>query len=280
MKKSFQLNNGLIIPSIGFGTWQTPNGDTAERIVSFAIQNGYKHIDTAAIYENEQGVGKGIKESGVDRSSLFVTSKVWNADRGYETTLKAFEKTLRDLQLDYLDLYLIHWPANKKQFANWEEINAETWHAMEELHAAGKIKSIGLSNFLPHHIEALLKTAKVVPAVNQIEFHPGFMQEETVAYCKQKGIVVEAWSPLGSGAILGNEVIKGIGEKYGKSVAQVIIRWVLQHDVLPLVKSITPSRVIENLEVADFELSAEDMRTIDAMKDCGGSCTNPDEVDF
>lgn len=241
---TFRLKNGYEIPCMGFGTWQTPDGDTAVKAVREAIQAGYRHIDTAAAYENEAGVGNGIQAAGIPRDELFVTSKVWNTDRGYEKTREAFEKTLHDLQLEYLDLYLIHWSASESRFSDWEEINLETWRAMTDLYKAGKIRAIGVSNFLPHHLKALMDT-EVPPMVNQIEFHPGQMQEETVAYCKKHGIIVEAWSPLGTGKMLTNTELKMIAEKYGKSVAQLCIRWCIQNDVLPLPKSVTLERIIE-----------------------------------
>ena len=276
---TFKLNNGYEIPCVGFGTWQTPDGDTAVLAVSEAIKAGYRHIDTAACYGNEVGVGKGIKTSGVERKELFVTSKVWNTERGYDRTMAAFEKTLNDLQLDYLDLYLIHWPASASRLDDWEKINLGTWKAMTELYKAGRIKAIGVSNFLPHHLTALLKT-EVKPMVNQIEFHPGQMQEETVAFCKENHIVVEAWSPLGTGRMLSNPQLKEIAEKYGKSVAQLCIRWCLQNGVLPLPKTGTPSRMLENAQVFDFKISNEDMTAINVMPYCGGSELHPDKVDF
>ena len=190
--ENMKLNNGYMIPEIGYGTWQSPDSEVTVNGVKAAIACGYRHIDTAAAYKNEESVGEGIKESGIARKDLFVTSKVWNTQRGYEKTIAAFEKTLSDLDLDYLDLYLIHWPASKKDYENWEEINLETWRVMTDLYKAGKIKAIGVSNFKPHHLEALMKT-EVKPMVNQIEFHPGFMQEETVKYCRDNGILVEAW---------------------------------------------------------------------------------------
>ena len=183
---TFRLRNGVEIPCIGFGTWQTPDGDTAVMAVSEAIRAGYRHIDTAACYGNEVGVGRGIKASGLEREKLFVTSKVWNTERGYDKTLSAFEKTISDLGLDYLDLYLIHWPASSFQFENWEEINLGTWRAMTELYKAGRIKAIGVSNFLSHHLKALTET-EIPPMVNQIEYHPGLTQAETVAYCRENG---------------------------------------------------------------------------------------------
>lgn len=278
--KNFRLNNNVEIPSIGFGTWQTPDGETAALAVKTALENGYRHIDAAAIYKNEVSVGLGIKESGIKREELFITSKVWNTERGYEKTKLAFEKTLKDLDLDYLDLYLIHWPANKKQFSNWKEINQETWKAMEELYNSGKIKAIGVSNFLPHHLEALFENVEIKPMVNQIEYHPGFMQEETVEFCKKHDILLEAWSPLGTGRLLDNSDLKSIAKKYNKSVAQLCIKWVLENGLLPLPKSVTPSRILENKDVFDFEISKEDMNRINEMKDVGGSGLNPDEVDF
>ena len=188
--ENMKLNNGYMIPEIGYGTWQSPDSEVTVNGVKAAIACGYRHIDTAAAYKNEESVGEGIKESGVARNELFVTSKVWNSQRGYEKTIAAFEKTLSDLGLDYLDLYLIHWPASKKDYENWEEINLETWRAMTDLYKAGKIKAIGVSNFKPHHLEALMKT-EVKPMVNQVEFHPGFMQEETVKYCRDNEILVD-----------------------------------------------------------------------------------------
>ena len=282
--KIFKLNNGKEIPAIGLGTWQTPDGETAVKAVSHAIKCGYRHVDAAAVYGNEQSVGegirKGLQEAGLKREELFVTSKVWNTERGYDRTMRAFEKTVGDLGLDYLDLYLIHWPAIAKQFADWQKMNAETWRAMEELYKAGRIRSIGVSNFYAHHLEALMRDAEVMPMVNQIEFHPGFMQKEVVDFCRQHDILVEAWSPLGTGKMISNETLLSVADKYGRSVAQLCVRWVLQNGVLPLPKSITPSRIEENLDVDGFTISDADMATINAMEYCGGSGLNADVVDF
>lgn len=282
MKKlsdSFVLSNGYAIPCVGFGTWQTPDGETAVSAVKMAIKKGYRHIDAAAIYGNEISVGQGIRESGIERSALFVTSKVWNDERGYQKTLNAFAITLADLQLDYLDLYLIHWPASSSRYSNWEELNLETWRAITDLHRSGKIRAIGVSNFLPHHLAALMGT-EVRPMVNQIEFHPGQMQHETVEFCRKNSILVEAWSPLGSGRLLANPLLSSIAAKYNKSVAQLCVRWCLQHEVLPLPKSVTPARIAENADVFDFSIAEDDMAAIDNTTNVGGSGLHPDHVDF
>ena len=276
----FELANGVRIPCLGYGTWQAPDGITAQKAVASALRYGYRHIDAAAVYGNEKSVGAGIAEAGVPREELFVTSKVWNTERGYESTKAAFAKTLEDLGLDYLDLYLIHWPANTKQFGDEaERVNRETWRAMTELCQEGKIRAIGVSNFLPHHLDQLMGT-EVAPMVNQIEFHPGCLQGETVDFCREHGILVEAWSPLGSGRVLGDERLATISAHYDASVAQLCIRWALQQGVLPLPKSVTPSRIMENADVFGFEISDEDMDAIAALGEFGGAGLGPDEVDF
>lgn len=277
LSDKFVLRNGAGIPCIGFGTWQTPDGQTAVDAVKYAIEAGYRHIDTAAVYGNEKSVGQGIKASGINRTDLFVTTKLWNTQRGYETTLKAFGKSLKDLGLDYVDLYLIHWPCNK---ADGAKVNSDTWRAFEKLHKDGLIKSIGVSNFLAHHLRPLLDDAEVVPAVNQIEYHPGWMQPEAVSFCRSNGILVQAWSPLGTGKMLTNPVLAEIASGYGKSVAQLCIRWCLQNETLPLPKSITPSRIAENADVFGFNISETDMQAINALPYIGGSGLNPDTVNF
>lgn len=275
--EKFKLYNGLEIPSIGFGTWQIEEGPTAINSVTAALDSGYRHIDTAAVYGNEAGVGTAIAKSDIKREDIFLTSKVWNNDRGYATTLRAFDESLNKLQTDYLDLYLIHWPSVKGNPEEWQEVNAQTWRAMEELYEAGKIRAIGVSNFLKHHIEPLIATSKIKPMVNQIEFHPGFMQKEIYKFCLENDILVEAWSPLGSGKMLSDPQLTKIASKYNKTVAQVCIKWCLQNKTLPLPKSQTPSRIKENLMVADFAISAEDMEFINNLPYIGGSGLDPDQ---
>lgn len=280
LEKYVTLKNGVKIQSIGFGTWQAADGEVAYNAVKTALECGYRHLDCAAIYRNEASLGRAVRDSGIPREEIFVTSKLWTKKRGYENAKAAFAKTMDQLGLDYLDLYLIHWPASHTRFEDWKEINAETWRALEELYEEGKIKAIGVSNFMVHHLEALLETAKIVPMVNQIEFHPGFTQDGVVEYCKEKGIAVEAWSPIGSGRLLENELLAKIAAKYGKSVAQICIRFCLQNDVLPLPKSVTPSRIKGNFDVLDFTLSDEDMAAIAGMDICGYSGFDPDSVEF
>jgi diketogulonate reductase-like aldo/keto reductase len=279
LSDKYRLSNGYGIPCLGFGTWQVQDGETAISSVQAALRLGYRHIDTAAFYQNERSIGRAIRESGIDRKEIFVTSKVWNSDRGFESTKMAFARSLDNLGLDCLDLYLIHWPASKSRFADWEKINLGTWRAISELYQEGRIKAIGVSNFLVHHLEALMETA-VPPMVNQIEFHPGQMQRETVDFCKKNGILVEAWGPLGTGRMLSSPKLAEIAAKYNKSVAQLCIRWCLQNDVLPLPKSATPSRIEENVCVFDFSISEDDMEAIRAMPYFGGSGLHPDKVGF
>ncbi|VTR52560.1 aldo/keto reductase [Sphingobacterium thalpophilum] len=278
--KSFKLNNGIDIPAIGFGTWQIPEGDEAYRAVKEALSAGYTHIDTAAVYGNENSVGKAIKDSGIDRSHLFITTKLWNTERGYDKTLAAFDKSLATLGLDYLDLYLIHWPANETQFEDWAAINADTWKALEHLYKQGKVKAIGVSNFPKPYLEKLLETAEVIPAVNQIEFHPGHLQEETVELCKAHDILVQAWSPLGSGRILQDETLSALATSKHTSVGQICIQFALAQGILPLPKSTNPENIKRNLDMDSFELSAEDLDTISKLPAMGFSGSDPKKVTF
>lgn len=276
----YELNNGVKIPCIGFGTWQAPDGQTAYEAVKAALGAGYRHIDTAAAYGNEESVGKAIADSGIDRKELFVTSKLWNEMHGYENTLKGFDKTLKDLGLDYLDLYLIHWPNPIKYREHWQETNAGTWKAFEELYRAGLIRAIGVSNFLPHHLEEISKTAEVAPMVNQIRLCPGETQPEVVKYCRSHNMLLEAYSPMGTGRIFEVPEMKTLAEKYGRSIAQICIRWSLQMGYLPLPKSVTPARIQENTQVFDFELSPEDVSLIAGLTECCGPTRDPDTAPF
>ncbi|MBR4831114.1 MAG: aldo/keto reductase [Butyrivibrio sp.] len=280
----YKLINGVGIPCIGFGTWQTPEGDVAVTSTTHAIKSGYRHIDTAQVYGNEEGVGKGIRmgiiESGLKREDIFVTTKIWNDKHSYELAKSSFDESLRKLGLDYVDLLLIHWPNPVYTRDHWEEANAETWRAMEELYEAGKIRAIGISNFRQHHIEALLKTAKIKPMVNQIRLCPGDTQDELVKYCKDLGMVIEAYSPLGTGQIFDIPEVKELAAKYNKSVAQICIRFSLQMGFLPLPKSVTPARIEENLKVFDFELEETDVALLAGLKGCVGFATDPDTTNF
>ncbi len=274
---TYTLSNGVKIPAIGYGTWQTPNDVTAE-CVKAAIDAGYRHIDTAFGYANEIGVGDGVRASGVKREDVFITSKHWVVYRGYQKTIETVEETLKNLGMDYLDLYLVHWPCVEASRPDWAEINADTWRGFEKMYKDGKIRAIGVSNYEPKHLDALEKMVDILPMVNQLEFHPGFLQMDNVRYCQSKNILVEAWSPLGSGAVLKDETLAAIGAKYGKSVAQVCIRYALDNGVLPLPKSTNPARMAQNADVFDFELSEEDKATIEAMPLLGYSNFVPEEA--
>ncbi|GGA84778.1 aldo/keto reductase [Ornithinibacillus halotolerans] len=250
------LNNGLKMPKLGFGVWLVPD-DEAEIAVKKAIEVGYRSIDTAMTYENEEGVGRGIAASGVPREELFITTKLWNSDQGYESTLKAFETSLEKLGLDYVDLYLIHWPMPK------EDKYVESYKALEKLYHDGKVKAIGVCNFHIEHLQRLLDECEVVPVLNQVECHPYLQQAELKAFCREHDIYVEAWSPLMNGKdVLNDTVIQEIANAHGKTPAQVILRWHLQYDNIVIPKSVTPSRIEENFDVFDFELSEQDMKKI------------------
>ncbi|WP_179349804.1 aldo/keto reductase [Winogradskyella pacifica] len=272
--KNIILNNGNTMPIVGFGTFKAKEQEGIES-VKHALLNGYRLIDTAAAYNNEEAVGKGIKASGVPREEILVTTKLWRDNLGYDMAKEEFEKSLKKLGLDYIDLYLIHWPANAKNYDNWQKANADAWRAMEELQAEGKIKSIGVSNFFEEHLEALFKTAKVKPAVNQIEFHPGYWQRDLVDYCKKQNITVESWSPLARGKVFENERLKEIAKTHYTSVAKVCLRWIIQHDVIVIPKSTTKERIEENINLFDFELSYDEMNQIDELPEFGFSGEHP-----
>ncbi len=277
---TYLLSNGVSIPCVGFGTWQSPDGDVAKNAVLSAIASGYRHIDTAAAYGNEGSVGDAIRECGVNREDLFITTKLWNTDHGYDATIRAFETSMKLLGLDYLDLYLIHWPNPIKFRDCWKEANSGTWKAFEELYRAGRIRALGVSNFLPHHIDALMETAQIAPMVNQIRLCPGETQDQIVPYCREHGILLEAYSPMGTGKIFKVPQMTALAEKYQRSVAQICIRWSLQMGFLPLPKSVTPARIAENARVFDFELEDTDMALISSLKGCCGESRDPDNTPF
>ncbi len=277
---TYKLNNGVKIPIVGFGTWQTPDGAVAKSSALAAINAGYRLIDTAAAYGNEESVGEGIKASGVNRHDLFVSTKLWNTNHGYDKTKKAIDTSLQKLGLDYLDLYLIHWPNPAAMRANWAELNAESWRAMEEAVKAGKIRAIGISNFRREHIDELLKTATIKPAVNQNYLNPSDMQKDLTAYNDKLGILNEAYSPLGTGGLLDNETVNKVAKNYGKSPAQVLIRWSLQHGFLPLPKSVHPEYIKANADIFDFEINSDDMKTLDGLHGAAKVAQDPDKTNF
>jgi diketogulonate reductase-like aldo/keto reductase len=266
------LNNGVAMPWLGFGVWRVEEGNQVISSVKSAIAAGYRSIDTAAVYGNEAGVGQAIQESGIDRKELFITTKVWNTDQGYESTLKAFEESRRKLGLEYVDLYLIHWPGKDK-------FN-DTWKALTKLYQDGLTRAIGVSNFHVHHLESLLANSDIVPAVNQVEFHPRLAQKPLRAFCKEKGIQLEAWSPQAQGQLLDDPTLVEIAAKYGRSVSQIILRWDIQHGVVTIPKSVHEHRIIENANIFDFELKDEDMAAIDALNKDQRVGSDPDTFLF
>jgi diketogulonate reductase-like aldo/keto reductase len=280
MSDVYRLANGVEIPCIGFGTWQTPDGEVAVSSVRCAIEAGYRHIDTAQVYGNEESVGRGIRESGVSREELFITTKLWNTNHTYDLTMSTFEESMKKLGLDYLDLFLIHWPNPVGFRDRWQSANAESWKAMEELYKAGRIRAIGISNFRPHHIDELLKTAEIAPMVNQIRLCPGDTQDAVVDYCREHDMLLEAYSPLGVGRVFDVPEVQAMAVKYGRSIAQVCIRWSLQRGYLPLPKSVTPSRIVDNLNVFDFELDDEDVSLLAGLTGCAGLESDPDKTGF
>lgn len=282
MNNEFLLNNGRSIPSIAFGTWRLPDTPQTALAVREAIQQGYRHIDTAAKYGNEAAVGEGIRTCGIPREALFVTTKLRNTERGYDSTLRDFDRALTTMGLDYIDLYMIHWPAPANFYENWKEINAQTWKAMERLQEEGVVKSLGVSNFTRHYLEALKCSCHIFPAVNQISLHPGIYpeQEALIHYCQWEHLVVSAYSPLGAGSVLQSELISTIAEGHEKSSAQVCLRWCLQHEIIPLPKSSSAERMRQNLDIYNFTLSEEEMGLLDTMPNFGAPVRNPDETNF
>jgi len=270
------LNNGVKMPWFGIGVFKVEEGPELVHAVKFAIKHGYRSIDTAAIYGNEEGVGQGIdegiQEAGISREELFVTSKVWNADLGYEATLAAYETSLKKLGLDYLDLYLIHWPVAGKY--------KDAWRALETLYKEGRVKAIGVSNFQVHHLKDLMKDAEIKPMVNQVEYHPRLTQKEVQAFCQEHGIQMEAWSPLMQGQLLDHPILQEIANKHNKSIAQIILRWDLQNGVITIPKSTKEHRIVENSSIFDFELTKEDMERINGLNQNHRVGPDPDNFNF
>jgi diketogulonate reductase-like aldo/keto reductase len=276
----FMLSNGVKMPCVGFGTFNMGDGGTVAAAVQAAVEAGYRHIDAAARYGNEIDVGRGLRESGVAREEIFVTSKLHNDSHGYEKTHAAFKKTLADLELAYLDLYLIHWPNPAAFRDDWQAANAGSWKAFEELYADGKIRALGVSNFRAHHLDALAQSAHVAPAVNQIRVCPGEYRPELIEDCVRRGLHVAAYSPLARGAAFGRDALQRAAAAHGKSPAQICIRWCLQHGCAPLPKSSSPERIRENAAVFDFDLTQAEMAAIDAIEDCENWSMDPDTADF
>lgn len=259
MNENFKvLSNGIKMPSIGFGTYKSGNDEETAKIVKYALEIGYRQIDTASFYGNEVGIGNGIKESRINREDIFLVTKLWNDDHGYDKTIEAFNKSLERLQVNYIDLYLVHWP---------NKLNPETWKAFEYLYRVGKVKSIGVCNFKIGHLEELKKTAEIMPMVNQIEIHPQSSKNDMLSYCEENDIQLVAWSPIMRGKLFSNELIIGLSEKYKKTIAQIILRWHVQRGIIPIPKSSNEERIKENLSIFDFELSNDDMKTIDLLNE-------------
>lgn len=265
----YQLENGVRLPEIAFGTWKLPAQEETTQIIQDAIEVGYRYFDTAKSYGNETYMGKGIKASKINRKDVIIAGKLWNDDRN--RVMEACEETIHRLDCDYLDVYLMHWPASKAVHEDWKEINVKVWKDMEKLLEMGMVKTIGVCNFKVNQLEDLLAKISIKPMINQIEFHPGFMQKEIVDYCKCQKILVEAWSPLGSGKMLKKEELKQIANKYQKDVAKICIKWCLQNQVLPIPKSEDKERMKSNLEVSDFEITKEDMEYLNQLPYLGGS---------
>ena len=272
---SYVLNNKVKNPCVGFGTFKAADGQSTE-VLKTAIDAGYRYFDTASFYETEESLGKAVKEKQIPREELFLTSKAWKTEMGYKEVKEAFERSLERLQTDYLDLYLIHWPIPEEGYKDWKKLDIDTWKGMEELYEAGKVKAIGVSNFLPHHIENLLQNCRVRPAVNQIEFHPGYTQEMTVRYCQERDILVQAWSPIGRSALLTNPMILEIAERYQVSAAQLCIRYAVQRGIVPLPKSSAMERMKQNQDVFGFEITEEDMYRLGTFAQTGWSGLHPD----
>lgn len=271
----YTLNNGVKIPCVAFGTFKAAQ-ENNKKVIGTAIETGYRYFDTASYYGTETYLGEAIRDSGISRGEFFLTSKMWKDEMGYENTKRAFELSLENLGTDYLDLYLIHWPLPSPDFQEWKQLDLETWRALEELYEEGRVRAIGLSNFLPHHIENILEHCKVRPMVNQIEFHPGYSQEAAVRYCQEQGIQVQAWSPLGRMRISEEPLILELAEKYQVSASQICLRYAIERDVIPLPKSSSPERMRQNQDLFNFKITKEDMYRLETLPQIGWSGEHPD----
>ena len=276
MNKIYTLNNGVQIPAVGFGTYKAADGKSAD-VIKAAIGSGYRYFDTASFYGTETYLAEAIRQSGLPRKDFFIASKLWKTEMGYENARDAFRRTLENLDTDYLDLFLIHWPLPEPGYENWKELDRETWRALEELYAEGKIRAIGLSNFLPHHIENILAGCTVRPAVDQIEYHPGYSQEAAVQYCKENGILVQAWSPIGRSRVLADPLVCELAAKYRVSPAQICLKFAVQRGVVPLPKSSSPERMKQNMDLFSFEMEQEDIWRLATMPQSGWSGEHPDQ---
>ena len=276
MNKIYTLNNGIQMPAVGFGTYKAADGKSAD-IIKKAIESGYRYFDTASFYGTETYLAEAIRQSGLPREDFFIASKLWKTEMGYENAKAAFRRTLDNLDTDYLDLYLIHWPLPEPGYENWKELDRETWRALEELYAEGKIRAIGLSNFLPHHAENILAECTVRPAVDQIEYHPGYSQEAAVQYCKENGILVQAWSPIGRSRILKDPLVCELAAKYRVSPAQICLKFAVQRGIVPLPKSSSPERMKQNMDLFSFEMHQEDIWRLATMPQSGWSGEHPDQ---
>lgn len=275
MEKYFVLRNGIKMPCIGYGTYKCTDGSD-ERVVCMALEAGYRMLDTAAAYENEEYVGKAIRKSGIPREEIFLTSKVWKTNLGYERTKKSLEESLERLGTDYLDLFLLHWPKPDPDCENWKELDRESWKVLEEFYRQGKVRAIGLSNFLPHHIEALMETAEIEPMVNQLELHVGYMQEAAVQYSKARKIQVQAWSPLGRRRVLGEPTVLKMAEKYEVTPAQFLLKFLLQQDICVIPKASSAERMRQNLKLPEFKISEEDLSMLRCLPQIGWGGEHPD----
>jgi diketogulonate reductase-like aldo/keto reductase len=272
IKGTFTLHNGVKMPYLGLGVYLSEDGKEVINAIKWALDAGYRHIDTASVYNNEEGVGIGIKESNVSREDIFVVSKVWNSDQGYDTTLKAFDESLERLDMEYLDLYLVHWPVLGKY--------TDTWKALEYLYEQKQVRAIGVSNFLQHHLEDLLSSVKIIPMVNQMEFHPYLVQQDLLDFCTTKNIQYEAWSPMMQGNIFDIDIFKELAHKYNKTIAQIVLRWDLQKGVITIPKSSNRQRIIANADIFDFELTDGDMANLDSLNRGKRFGPDPDNFDF